>query len=178
MSFDIHTPRETNGQFAEKTGGAAEISLAAPVPVAEAVDEFRSTLSQVGFGDQRDFDLRKDVLEGRKTGNPHMYDHHYEDMWQGRAVNVLGGQDGWSKTEVEKRMATIDRLQEDLAEERVQPGDFGYGPTFNRGDIRKYLKATRVELEAALATEGRCLVKNAKGARQRYADFEGGGNRR
>lgn len=33
MTFDIYTPRESNGQFAEKTGSAAEVSLDTSAPL-------------------------------------------------------------------------------------------------------------------------------------------------
>lgn len=171
-------PRDNDGKFAEKLGAAPEISLFSQTPtsVAEAVEEFRSTLNEVGFGAKRDFNLRKDVMADYDAGRTPPHDHHYEAMWNGTAVNVLGGQDGWSEDVVRSKVANIERLQADLAEERVQPGEFGYGPTFRRSDISKWLVATKVELEDGLRTRGRSLVRNAKDARQRYADFEGGGN--
>lgn len=181
MTFDpTQHPREGDGKFAEKQGADPEISLssAAQVSIPEAVEEFRSTLSDVGFGARRDFDLRKDVMADQAAGRTHKFDHHYETMWTTRAVNILGGQDGWNEDDVRRKIANVERLQDDLSEERVQPGEFGYGPSFQRDDIANWLSAVKTELEDGLESRGRSLVKNAKDARERYADFEGGRNTR
>lgn len=39
MSFDIHTPRDTDGKFAEKTGAAPDIALAAELPSVKSYAE-------------------------------------------------------------------------------------------------------------------------------------------
>lgn len=112
-----------------------------------------------------------------------MYDHHYATMWEGHAVNILGGHDGWSETEIRNRLSNIRTLQDALAADQAVPSDFtdpqsASGREWTKEDINKWLEALVSELEKGLETEGRSLVVNARDARQRYADFEGGGNLR
>lgn len=181
MTFDeSEVARAADGKFTEKTGASPEVSLTAEVPLEEALTEFRATLSQVGYGANRDWALRDEVLKDRAAGRRHMYDHHYATMWAGRAVNILGGHDGWSEDVVRQRLATVKRLQDDLAEERLTPNEFAINQShdWKRDEVERWLQSMEHELNLALKTEGRSLVVNARDARQRYADFEGGGNLR
>lgn len=181
MTFDeSEVSRTADGRFAEKTGAPAEVSLTTAVPLEEALAEFRATLSQVAYGTNRDWVLRDEVLKDRAAGRRHMYDHHYATMWAGRAVNILGGHDGWSEDVVRQRLATVKRLQDDLAEERLTPNEFAINQNhdWKRDEVERWLQSMEHELNLAVETEGRSLVVNARDARQRYADFEGGGNLR
>lgn len=181
MTFDeSEVARAADGKFTEKTGASPEVSLTAEVPLEEALTEFNTTLSEIGFGANRDWELRDEVLKNRASGQRHMYDHHYATMWAGRAVNILGGHDGWSEDVVRQRLATVKRLQDDLAEERLTPDKHAINQShdWKRDKVERWFQSVENELNRALETEGRSLVINARDARQRYADFEGGGNLR
>ncbi len=181
MTFDeSEVARAADGKFTEKTGASPEVSLAAEPPLTEALEEFRGTLNAVAYAAERDWNLRDEVLKDRAAGRRHLYDHHYATMWAGRAINIFGEHDGWSEAVVRQRLATVKRLQDDLAEERVAPNEFVLNTThdWKREEVAGWLSATEKELERALETEGRSLVVNASDARERYADFEGGRNTR
>lgn len=177
MTFDeTNVRRETNGQFTEKVGSAPTLELPGNITAADGA-VFLDTLRTVGFARHEDIVLRDEVMKERKEGGKHLYDHHYTDMWEGNAVNVLGGQDGWSKEVVEAKLAHTLAVKEAFRVGTIQASDVSDNWTEQSHGIR-WCEAVETELTEALESEGRNLFKNACDARQRYADFEGGGNRR
>lgn len=177
MTFDENkVKRDKGGRFDNKAGSAPNVNLPQNITIADG-QVFLDTLRTVGFARHEDMVLRDEVMKERAAGARHLYDHHYTDMWNGRAINIFGEHDGWSKEVVEAKLAHTTAVKEALRAGTISASDISENWTKQSHGIR-WCEATERELNDALESEGRSLFKNAADARQRYADFEGGRNRR
>lgn len=138
---------------------------------------FLDDIRHIGFARAEDIALRDEVMKLRSKGKGHQYDHHYNDIWNGNAVNVFGKQDGWSKEVIEQKLAHADKMLYALQNGHIRARDISDNWE-KQSDGVAWAKAVKTELKDGLDSEGRSLFVNAAAARERYQDFEGGRNGR
>ena len=164
-----------------KTGRVAAVSkpvTAQTAPVVEfAPSDFNPVAQKVIYASEKIWDVRNEVMDSRAAGEKHRYDHHYDAMWAGRNINILGGRDGWTEQDVLHNLAGVRQIREQVKNNELTAADL-------ISTVEKETKEKAIEwcdylegrLIEAIETEGRSLAVNAAGAIERYRDFEGGRN--
>jgi hypothetical protein len=152
-------------------------------PVAPPVEKFTraefTTLAQkLNVGNEQSWAVRNEAVSAFEEGTTNMYSHHYDAMWERPAVNVLGGQDGWTESDVRGFIAGV-KATRDLVESGELAADdlMQTNVPADKETALSWCDWVDDQLTEALDTHGRSLVVNAKGAIERYQDFEGGRNR-
>lgn len=140
-------------------------------------ERFLGTIRSIGFAKHEDIRLRQEVMDDRAAGKTPIYDNHYTSIWEGNAVNIFGGQDGWSEKVIREKLEQTKQIRADLQNGHIRARDISDNWE-KQSDGIAWAKAVETELEDAITSEGRSLFVNAAAARERYQDFEGGRNSR
>jgi hypothetical protein len=160
-------------------------AVGAPVPPSSPVEapgsdmkpsEFYGVIRGVAYAKDEDWALRTEVRDDFNSGKEnHRYANHYEDIWEGRNINVLGGRDGWSEKDIRFKLEGVRSLKEQVEDGTVAPNDLVLSTDTNvytKDDALGWITSMESELEEGLATKGRSLAINAHGAKERHIDLD------
>lgn len=159
-------------------------AVGAPVPPSSPVEapgsdmkpsEFYSVIRGVAYAKDEDWALRTEVRDDFNSGKDHRYADHYESIWEGRNINVLGGRDGWSEQDIRYNLEGVRSLRAQVEDGTVAPNDLVLSTDTNvytKDDALGWISGMESELEEGLATRGRSLAINAHGAKERHIDLD------
>ena len=141
--------------------------------VLSKVRDFGDVYRAIGLATDKDWELRENVLAAYRSGDEsHLYADHYDAIWAGRNINILGGRDGWSEADVRSKLDDITSLRESLVNGELPDNDI-----FPKDTILEYLDVAEEQLNEGIETKGRSLGFNAAAANTRHIDFDLGRNR-
>jgi hypothetical protein len=162
----------------KKIGAPASSASVTPEVPVFTVDNFISTLRSVGYGSQQDWDVSEKATADFKAVRQNFYENHYDSIWEGQNLNVLGGRDGWSEQDIRTRLDGVISIIERVESGELKSDEFFEGENdYTKYEVLAWCSSLETALNDALETKGRSLAVNGKAVVQRRGDFEGGGNR-